>query len=182
MFRKSKDGVTLQLDAAEAELLVGLFEQMVELLEPPDVPMDTDPLARMVGLDGPTEPPRDPAVARLLPPGYTDDDEAAAEFRRYTEPDLRSAKVMNARITLALLDEWTGATLLNEDQAKTMMLALNDMRLVLGTRIGVGETDRDDDGDEFDDDDADDELIGAASLYDWLTYLQGSLIDAISRP
>lgn len=175
MFVRSGEGdVRLVLDVSEAELLAGLFGQMVELLEPPDVPLDTDPLARMVGLDGPSEAPRDPAVARLLPPGYTDDSEAAAEFRRFTEPELRSAKVMNARISIALLDEWTGSAVLSADQATTMMLALNDMRLVLGTRIGVGE-ESDDDADPADE-------TGAASLYDWLTYLQGSLVDAVSRP
>ena len=39
-----------------------------------------------------TMAPEDPVLARLLPDGYRDDPEAAGEFRKYTEPSLRSAK------------------------------------------------------------------------------------------
>jgi hypothetical protein len=172
MFRRTKGIVVLTLDADESELLGQLFGQMIELLAPPDVPEHTDPLARLVGMDGPTEPPRDPALARLFPAGYRDDAAAAADFRRFTEPDLRNGKVMNARIAQALLEEWTGTRELTTDQAKAVMLAFNDMRLTLGTRIGIGEIHDDEDDEEVDD--------PAMHLYDWLTYLQGTLVDAIS--
>lgn len=181
MFRKGADGVTLTLDDPEATLLRQLFGQMVDLLAIPDVPPDPDPLARLVGLDGPTEAPRDPALARLLPTGYLDDDEAAAEFRRFTEPALRSAKSMNARIALAVLDDWSGQADLTSDQVNALLLGLNDMRLALGTRIGVGDMHADD-GEGDDDEGFDDSDDPAFYLYDWLTYLQGTLVDSVSRP
>ena len=48
-------------------------------------------------------PPEDPVLARLLPDAYRDDPEAAGEFRRYTEQDLRSGKVAAAQTVLATL-------------------------------------------------------------------------------
>lgn len=185
MFRKGADGVTLTLDDPEVALLRQLFGQMVELLAIPDVPPDPDPLARLVGLDGPTEAPRDPALARLLPAGYRDDDEAAADFRRFTEPALRSSKSMNARIALAVLDDWSGEANLSSDQVNALLLGLNDMRLALGTRIGIGDSDDgegDGEGADIDDEGFDDGDDPAFYLYDWLTYLQGTLVDAVSRP
>ena len=41
---------------------------------------------------GPVETPRDPALLRLLPDGYRNDDDAAGEFRRLTESGLRATK------------------------------------------------------------------------------------------
>ena len=34
---------------------------------------------------GPTAAPEDPVLARLFPTAYADDEEAASEFRRFTE-------------------------------------------------------------------------------------------------
>ena len=54
--------------------------------------------ARRARRDRPAAPtPDDPALARLLPDAYADDEEAAAEFRRFTERDLRDAKARDAR-------------------------------------------------------------------------------------
>ena len=44
-----------------------------------------------------------PVLARLLPDAYRDDTEAAGEFRRFTEQDLRSGKVAAARTVLDTL-------------------------------------------------------------------------------
>ena len=41
---------------------------------------------------GPTSAPEDPVLARLFPTAYPDDEEAAAEFRRFTEGGLRDGK------------------------------------------------------------------------------------------
>ena len=46
----------------------------------------------MVGIGTATVEPADPALARLLPSAHRDDDEVAAEFRRYTEQGLRARK------------------------------------------------------------------------------------------
>ncbi|MEI6405038.1 MAG: DUF2017 domain-containing protein [Actinomycetes bacterium] len=171
MFKRSRSGhVYLKLDDVECGLLEQLLGQIIELIEVPDVPASTDPLARLVGLEGPTDISEDPALARLFPDGYTDDAEAASDFRRFTEPDLRTKKLMCARISQATLDDWTGRRDLSDDQARSWLLALNDLRLTLGARIGLG----DDSDDDIDFDDP------AYHLYDWLTYQQGTLIEALA--
>jgi len=169
MFKRSIRGkVTLNLTFDEQKMLSDLYHQMHELLETPDVPENTDPLAVMVGLDGPTQAPSDPAVARLFPAAYLDDEAAAADFRRFTEPDLRNEKLTNLELVSELLEGETEKLELNQEQVTAWLRSLNDLRLVLGTRIGVGE-----DYEEQADDDP------GFHLYDYLTYLQGTLIDAL---
>ena len=41
---------------------------------------------------GPTTEPEDPVLARLFPTAYPGDEEASAEFRRFTEGTLRDGK------------------------------------------------------------------------------------------
>lgn len=160
----------MKFDDVECELLELLLGQVVNLIAVPEVPENSDPLARLVGLEGPTEIPKDPALARLFPDGYTDDEEAASDFRRFTEPDLRTKKLMCARIAQATLEDWTGRRDLSDEQARHWLLALNDLRLTLGTRIGIGD-------DEAPDNKEDNPTF---HLYDWLTYLQGTLVEAIA--
>ena len=169
MFKRTLRGkVILNLTQDERNLLVDLYRQMQELLESPQVPENSDPLARLVGLEGPTESPSDPAVARLFPVAYLDDEVAAADFRRYTEPDLRSEKLSNLGLVAQLLQSDTEKLELSEQQSNAWLRSLNDLRLVLGTRIGVGEDYREEENDD-----------PGFHLYDYLTYLQGSLIDAL---
>lgn len=169
MFERIDSQVRLVLESFEAELLEQLLGQMVDLLDVPDVEKDPDPLAALVGMDGPTEKPTDPALARLFPDGYIDDSEASSEFRMFTEPELRNKKTMAARIAQATLEHWKEKYDLTDEQAQSWLLALNDMRLTLGTRLGVGEVM----DDEFDPDEP------GFHLYDWLTYIQGTLVEAL---
>ena len=96
-------------------------------------------LEAMVHGPGADKPPEDPVLARLLPDGYRDDAEAAGEFRRYTEPALRSAKYQAAQEMLDTLPESGGRIQLTQDQALSWLKALNDVRLALGVRLGVTE-------------------------------------------
>lgn len=175
MFKRTLRGkVTLKLSPEERVLLLNLYHQMQDLLDTPDVPLDQDPLAALVGLDGPTEAPSDPAVARLFPAAYIDDELAATDFRRFTEPDLRNEKMTNLSMVSELLDEEDSTSqkdseyVLSPDEVTAWLKSLNDLRLVLGTRIGVG--------DEYQEEQVDDPGF---HLYDYLTYLQGTLIDAL---
>ncbi|MBO0809022.1 MAG: DUF2017 domain-containing protein, partial [Actinobacteria bacterium] len=139
----------------------------------PDSP---DELAGMLGaLDGPASPPDDPVLARLLPDAYRDDPEAAGDFRRYTEQGLRSEKAEAARQVLGTLPERGGRVRLSEEQAQVWARSLNDVRLALGVRLGITE-------------DFEDQLAGIGAddprqpyfrLYDWLTYLQETLVRAL---
>lgn len=183
-FRRSGDGVTVTVRAGEAALLASAAEQLLGLLGPPQDAAD-DPLAAMVGLpSGEVRRPDDPALARLLPDAYrpdaTDDPrfdvgEAASDFRRFTEGDLREAKRAQARAVLRHLGgvEGRGKLQLDRDGADDWLGTLNDLRLVLGTRLEVTEQGRS--ARTIDDEAA----AWSLQVYDWLGSLQASLLDSL---
>jgi hypothetical protein len=141
---------------------------------PGDLPTPAE-LDAMLGLDQPARAPEDPALARLLPDAYRDDPDAAGEFRRYTEQSLRSAKQETALAVLETLPADGGPVKLAADQAQAWLRALNDVRLVLGVRLGVTE--------EFEDQleelDPDDPLSAVFEIYVWLGMVQESLVQAL---
>lgn len=209
-FRRARDGsIRASFEAVEAGVLTNLITQLATLLQDergeagfdglPVVgpwpsradqvatPADSsaadvaeelaDDLAASIGL--PTEPvqaPTDPVLARLLPDGYTDDPEAAAEFRRYTEYDLRMGKLSAAAIVLDTLESG-GSIRLDEAQAHEWMRVLNDLRLAIGTRLDVDE-DYEAMAASLPDDDP---LRGLYAVYEWLTWMQDSLVSALSK-
>ena len=87
----------------EADLLRSLASQLVELLRnEAAVPRDDqDPFEAMMDFSGPTSEPEDPVLARLFPTAYSEDEEAASEFRRFTEGTLRDGK---ARAAITIID------------------------------------------------------------------------------
>ena len=162
--------ITLTLDSTEREVLTELFEQMSELLSELGGQESTDPLEAMLGMNGSTEISDDPALARLFPDGYSDDEHASADFRRFTEQDLRQQKtaaLIDIRNALTGNDE---TSLVSQEQAQSWLKAINDLRLVLGTRLEITQENDFD----FDSDDP------GVNLYNYLTYLQGTLLDALS--
>ena len=181
VFKRSISGrVSLILDHNERQLLANLFNQSLELLEIDDVVEHEDPFVQLMNMDGPTEISSDNALARLFPDAYQDDAEASRDFRRYTEPDLRRAKLENVRLVLDVLDDDEPKVQLSPTQVQAWLLALNDLRLILGTRIGVGEEDSDlDSPDDLDDDGTAQDADPGLYLYDYLTYLQEMLIQAL---
>jgi len=162
--------LTLKLDAAELGVLSQLFEQMSELLEDPDSETTADPLAKLLNMSGSTQISEDPALARLFPDGYSDNEHASADFRRFTEQDLRAQKIAALVTVGETLMEWKGKSTITQQQAQDWLKALNDLRLVLGTRLEItDESETDFDADE-----------PGIHLYNYLTYLQGTLIDALT--
>ena len=140
-FKRARSGaLTVTFDATESRLLRHVFTEMLELLGDPASGVEDDPLAAAVGIGTSTEAPEDPALARLFPDGYTDDADASADFRRYTEPGLRAQKRAALQTALAMLGEGGGRLQVSEDEAASWLRALNDTRLVLGQRLHV--TDR----------------------------------------
>ncbi|MCW2613386.1 MAG: hypothetical protein JWN08_380, partial [Frankiales bacterium] len=107
--RKRSGAVVAEVDRIEADLLSAMAGDLLALLGADDEDAaEQDPLAALVGLSAePVERPEDPALARLLPDAYGDDEQAAAEFRRYTDADLRAGKRAQARTVLGGL---TGGT------------------------------------------------------------------------
>ena len=130
----------------------------------------------MIGLTDNATLPDDPVLARLLPDAYREDPEAAGEFRRYTEQGLRSGKAAAARTVLATLPPGGGRVRLSEPEAQAWLRALNDVRLALGVRLEVTD-DFDERVDEIGPDDPRSAYIG---VYQWLAFLQETLVRALS--
>jgi hypothetical protein len=123
----------------------------------------------------PATPPEDPVLARLLPDAYGDDPEAAGEFRRYTEPGLRSGKVAAAQTVLATLPAGGGRVRLSAGDAEAWLRSLNDVRLALGVVLGITE----DYESEFGALDPEDPRQAYLHVYDFLTFLQETLVRAL---
>ena len=172
----------------EADLLRSLASQIVELLHhEAAVPDDRDPLEVLMDFSGPNTAPEDPVLARLFPTAYVEDEEAAAEFRRFTEGTLREGKARAAGTIIDTLEEAglpdeldeDGLTIdveMDEATAQTWMRSFTDIRLALATRLGV------EDGDEeywysLPDDDP---RAQAHDIYEWVGWLQETLIGALS--
>ena len=171
MFKSGLGGkITLKLDDAEQGVLSQLFDQMAELLEDPENESGTDPLAQLLNMSGSTQISEDPALARLFPDGYSDDEHASADFRRFTEQDLRAKKLAALATVQGTLSDWKGKSSISAEQAQDWLKALNDLRLVLGTRLEItNDVETDFVADE-----------PGIHLYNYLTYLQGTLIDALT--
>jgi hypothetical protein len=138
-------------------------------------------VAEMSALLG-DEPDRDdPAVERLFPDVYPEDPAEAAEFRRLTEPDLKNAKLDQARSVLDQLIPNGGEVRLDEDTADVWLRALTDVRLVLGTRLGVeDETDIQAELDAAVGKNPTSPRVGQLSVYAYLSFLQESLVGALT--
>src|ERR687890_2542159 len=100
-------GAIATLSGFEADLIRSLASQLIELLrnEAAVPSTDLDPFEALLDFSGPTTAPEDPVLARLFPPAYREDDEAAAEFRRYTETELRSGKASDAATVIDGLED-----------------------------------------------------------------------------
>jgi len=183
---RRREGAYAVFEQSEARLLANLAAQVAELLGEgtPDVDRaGQDPLEAMLKLDGPVNEPDDPVLQRLLPPGYRDDDEAAADFRRFTERGLREAKITNARLVIASLrdggmaDDDDDSVEVDLDAAgvQAWLRTLTDVRLALATRLGI------DDDEHRWDRDPDNPAAAMHDVYDWLGFVQETLVHAIDR-
>ncbi|MGW0703285.1 DUF2017 domain-containing protein [Streptomyces sp. NPDC002867] len=184
-------GAAVALDEVEISILRSLVVQMLELIGPGDEPAQgEDPLAALFA-QGPSEPPADPALARLFPEAYADpeagpqDEEmraASAEFRRFTENDLRTRKRDDALAVVRSLDSLTvagdgGAVLeLGAEDCLHWLGALNDLRLTIGTRLEVTDEDENNDLYRLPDSDPRKPMVMA---YLWLGALQETLVETL---
>ena len=173
-FKRTRRGVEAKLLPVEAVILAQCAEELLELLGS-DEEVPDDPIAAMVGIaSGDVQTPEDPALARLLPDAYGDDAAAASDFRRYTEADLRAGKRAAASAALAQLQpllDGGGKLLLERDEADAWLSWLNDIRLVLGTRLDVSE--------DLHELDPDDPRAPVFDVYSWLGWLQESLLSCL---
>ena len=186
---RRRGGMTATFDPAEASVIANLAGQVIELLRDRNgaPAADADPLASELGLGGSSsQPPEDPVLQRLLPDAYRDDPEDSAEFRRFTESALTSAKVANAETVLSTLAAG-GLDLTDEsdapveielgpDEAQAWLRSLTDIRLSLAVRLGI-ETEEDH---MLLENSSDQAVVAMGELYDWLGYVQETLVQALS--
>jgi hypothetical protein len=194
-FKRKGARFVARLDDGEREVVLGLLTQTHDFLAPEPHQPTGDPFEDLVArlglprlndaghdMAGDAERvPRDPALDRLLPSAHRDDPEMAAEFRRLTEHGLREGKAANlATAMAALLDADGDKVWLDQEQAQAMVVALTDVRLLLGERLGL-RTDEDADAlhDYVEAADEDDPQVYLAAYYDFMTWLQESLIQAL---
>jgi hypothetical protein len=148
MERTEDGGVELRLRREERELLLGLTTELRALL---------------------ASSPGDESLRRLFPPAYDDDADERA-YRELTGDSLLEGR----REALELLASTAERERLTADEADAWLRALNDLRLVLGTRLDVQE-------DTFAEEP---DLTGprghALAVYGYLSWLQEQLVAALS--
>ncbi|MEP6851304.1 MAG: DUF2017 family protein [bacterium] len=121
--------------------------------------------------------PGDPVWERLYPAAFGDAD-AAEEFREMVGEDLDNARrerVGACRAELAAAAEPPTRRgrdiVLGPEELERWIMALNDLRLALGTTLGIT---ADEDGSI----DPDEPLAGQRAIYHWLTAVQDGLVSA----
>lgn len=186
--RHRRSGTCMATFAAfEADLLRSLSAQLIELLRSEQAVTDhEDPLEALLDFAGPTTPPEDPVLARLFPTAYSQDDEAAAEFRRYTELTLRDSKANAAATVVDTLEEaglsdipQDGEVIdveLDEATAWVWLRAFTDMRLAIASRLGI---DSDPEAEDPAFTDPEDPRAQVFEIYQWVGFLQETLVDAV---
>lgn len=173
-FRKaSNDSIELYLEPLEIALLTSLIEQIATLLEPESKEKSKDPLEKIIGIDFKISRPTDEVLLRLLPDAYQNDSESSDEFRRFTERSLRELKIRNAKNVLENLPEPDQIKKIKEKDFQSWLTVLNDVRLALGTRIGINE--------ESEESDEDNEQEHSHEIYSWLTWLQSNLLEELNK-
>ena len=124
-------------------------------------------------------------LARLFPTAYPEDEEAAADFRRFTEASLRNGKADAAALVIDTLEEAglpdapeDGLFVdveLDRESAQVWLRAFTDMRLAIGTRLEVEEGDED-----FWLELPEDDPRGPVhDIYNWLAFLQETLVESL---
>ena len=145
---KRRDGrFGLRLGEGERVLLRTLYDDLADLLVDPD----------------------DPAVRRLFPPAHADP-ESEEQYRLLVRDQLVSGRAEALDIVRATLSEKT----LSAEEADAWLRGLNDLRLVLGTRLDV--TEETDFERELDTSERGREL----AIYAYLTWLQEQFVEALS--
>lgn len=141
-------GILLHLSHDERALLAGLTAELRALL------------------DGARD---DPSLRRLFPPAYDDETDERA-YRELTGESLLDGR----REALEVLEQTAGSERLSAGEADAWLRALNDLRLVLGTRLDVQE-------DTFaSEPDFNDPRGQALAVYGYLSWLQEQLVEALS--
>ncbi len=106
----------LRITGAERDVLRSLPAQLRQML---------------TGQDSAT----DPDLRRLFPPAYPDDPQKSAEYDGMVRDDLMAERIAAIEVMERTIDSDS----LSEDELLAWLSAINDLRLVLGTRLDVPE-------------------------------------------
>lgn len=112
---------------------------------------------------------KDPTLRRLFPAAYPDDEQRDLEYRSMVHDDLLTRR----QAALDTVESTIGASRLDEEALLAWMGAVNDLRLVLGTRLDVSEET------DLAPDPADPEAPALAA-YGYLGFLLESMVEALS--
>ena len=164
------------LEKHEVALLRNMATSMQDMLDDRQAGAPGDPLEQITGIrTGNSAPPEDATLSRLLPdfvadqPGRPADPGANGLLRSLHEPEIIDAKIAAAQHLLDTLPDGGGRVELTEADANAWIAAVNDLRLALGTMIGVGPDlpDRLPPGHP---------MAAHLDVYQWLTVLQEYLV------
>ncbi|ORL39384.1 hypothetical protein A6F59_21105 [Prescottella equi] len=174
-----------EMDAHEAAVLRSLVTSVSGLLEERAASAPTDELAALTGLrTGNSETPSDEVLARLLPDFQRPDPDKAdsaddtergnvnSALHSLHEPDIIDDKLAAGSVILQTVPAEGGKVVLTPEQADAWLAGLNDVRLALGTNLGI-------DSDTPDEVDPDDPRAPHYDVYHWLTWMQDSLVQAL---
>lgn len=150
-FQRRGDRIERRFTGAERKMIGNLARGLVATLETVD---------ELHGYD-------DAVMRRLLPVAAPDDPDASAEFAAATRERLAAGKTAGAQQVVADLTAAPGGVVrLDEQEAIVWLKALGDIRIALAERVGIDALQQ-----------------GVSSphglVYAWLTWLQGSLVEAV---
>jgi hypothetical protein len=154
-FRRRGDECVARLNEAEVSIVGLLLDQLEQLLDADAADAGSDPV-----------------LARLFPEGHRGDRQLADEYRELTRDGLASGKSDDLATVRATLPADGGAVRLDPEQAQAWLRTTNDLRLAMGTRLGI-------EADTEPPEDLSSEEGQQLAVYYWLTGLQGSLVDAL---
>ncbi|MBP2476733.1 hypothetical protein JOF53_005605 [Crossiella equi] len=170
----------------EAAVLRGMVGQIKDMLQERADEAPQDELAVLTGIrTGPSTPPANRIMARLLPDFHRGDEDgdllpadedSAAALRSIYEPQLLEAKTGVADVVLATCPKDGGQASLSDEQAEAWLSAINDVRLALGTALDI----TDDTPEDAFDDEGDESRSAHMGVYQWLTWVQDTLIVTLS--
>lgn len=164
-FSVTLEGVEAYLFAEEARMFTDIAMDLRAIIETPALG-------------------EDPVRERLFPRAYLDPTEETAEmtWAAFAHPELLESRVntlitmVNAlsRLDAAPADRDAGTmqmVVLSPEETECWLKGLNDLRLALGTRLGIS--------DEDSEIDALDPHEGLRGIYNWLTALQQELLEQV---
>ncbi len=147
--KRNKDGtLRLRLSVEERQTLQDLPKQLKELLNSDDE-----------------------SLKRLFPPAYQDDIAQEIEYQQLMREDLLASHLQN----LEILEQTIDAESITEEQAFVWLKALNEIRLVIGTRLDITE----DSLDELQNLPSTDPSLMGLAIYNYLSWLQEQIVIAL---